>query len=82
MAIHWNYYLETGVWGEIYLLCIRCLCVSAVYECVGTWVFCYSSKCVYLWKGLEGTAMRCADGEQEGEDSSLQAVVCFSGSCM
>lgn len=54
--------------------------VSAVCECVGMvcmWVFCYSCECVYLWIGLAGTVMRCADGEQEGEDSSLQAVVCF-----
>lgn len=25
---------------------------------------------MYLWTGLAGTVSRCADGEQEGEDSS------------
>ncbi len=41
------------------------------------WVFCTSCECVYLWIALAGAVMRCADGEQEGVDTSLQVVVCF-----
>lgn len=48
--------------------------------CVGVRLFMYSvcaSACVCLRRGLAGTVMQCADGEQEGEDCSLQAVVCL-----
>lgn len=46
--------------------------------CVGFWLFLYVcvGEYVYLWAGLAGTLIHCADGEQEDEDSSLQAVVC------
>lgn len=45
---------------------VPALCVT---ECAcGCFVVCVS---VYSWTGLAGLVMLCADGEQEGEDSSL-----------
>lgn len=67
------------VWG----VCVLSVCVfsCAKLRCYvsGCWVICVVNVYVYeyLWARLAGTLVQDADGEQEGEDSSLQAVVCF-----